>query len=338
METRFTVGAVVLACAGCIGDIDIGVAGEGAIDGGADEASLSVLSPAPDTALVRADRGALGALVATTTITAVARGPIVRVDFELGDGTPLGEAPAADPTIDAELTALGPHTLVAIGRDADGAELARSAVDVSVDDPEVADCQGWLDLYGLDYTLGPDNQGVSDPVTVTVPINGLSYRYGSRESPRAAFFMDCALALSLARAAPMLRARDVIEVVDYGVYNYRCIGGGTPPDCPNGVSQHAYARGIDIAGFTTSTGDYYSVNDDWVIDPDGEDTCSATTENERDAFLHQAICELKQAAVWNIVLTPNYNDAHRDHFHVDLTTGSNYIQFGDSVDHGPDHH
>ena len=335
METRFTVGAaVLLAASGCMGDIDVGD-GNGTGDPG--EASLVLTAPRSGDTLVRDDRGALGALVAATDLSADAGGPIVRVGFELGDGTALGDALAGDANMMAELTALGPNTLVAIGYDADGAELLRTSVDVTVTDPEVADCYGWLDLYGLEYELGPNNQGVSDPVTVKVPINGLAYRSGN--GPRSTFFMDCTLAHSLAKAAPMLRARDVIEVSDYGVYNYRCINNnGTPPDCPNGISQHAYAKGIDIAGFTTSTGDYYSVNDDWVIDPDSEDTCDAPTEGGADEFLHRAICELKHAYVWNIVLTPNYNDAHRNHFHVDLTEGSDFIEFGDSVDTGPDHH
>jgi hypothetical protein len=30
--------------------------------------------------------------------------------------------------------------------------------------------------------------------------------------------------------------------------------------------------------------------------------------------------------VWNIVLTPNYNADHRNHFHVDLTPGSDFIE------------
>ena len=33
--------------------------------------------------------------------------------------------------------------------------------------------------------------------------------------------------------------------------------------------------------------------------------------------------------IFNIVLTPNYNSAHDNHFHVDLTEGSNFI--GSSV-------
>ena len=137
-----------------------------------------------------------------------------------------------------------------------------------------------------------------------------------------------------------------VEVADIGVYNYRCIGGeGTPPDCPRGMSQHAYAKAIDLAGFTLDDGSYAEVKTDWVIDPDGEPTCEAPAEPGADQWLHDTICALKRAGVWNIVLTPNYNADHRDHFHVDLTSGADFIerQLGGpalpamvSVDVGPD--
>jgi hypothetical protein len=139
-------------------------------------------------------------------------------------------------------------------------------------------------------------------------------------------FADCNLINSLVNAAPFFAARDIVEVSDLGIYNFRCIGGGTPPDCPNGISQHAFATAIDLAGFTQSDGTFSSVNDDWVIDPNAEETCDAATNPGKDAFLHELICDLKGAAVWNIVLTPNYNADHRNHFHVDLTPDSDFIE------------
>jgi hypothetical protein len=214
--------------------------------------------------------------------------------------------------------------------------------------PAGADCASLLDYHGQPYQLGPDMPGVAEPVTLTTPIAGLRHRVSSSTSERSAFFMDCELALALLEAAPILSERGVVEVVDMGVYNYRCIGGGAPPDCPNGISQHAYARALDIAGYTTEDGTYYSVNDDWVINPDGEETCAAATAGDKDAFLHEIICAQKAAGIWNIVLTPNYNAAHRNHFHVDLTDGSDFIEHRPSregggpiipaVDHGPDLH
>src|SRR5690606_14856471 len=91
------------------------------------------------------------------------------------------------------------------------------------------------------------------------------------------------------------------------------------------MSQHAYAKAIDIAAFITSDGTKYSVLTDWLIDP-ATTTCTAETEPGKDAFLHEVICSLKAAGVWNIVLTPNYNAAHRNHFHVDLTEGADTIK------------
>jgi len=64
---------------------------------------------------------------------------------------------------------------------------------------------------------------------------------------------------------------------------------------------------------------------DWNIDP-ATTTCTAATDGTKDTFLHKVICELKKEGVWNIVLTPNYNDAHRNHFHVDLTPDADTIK------------
>ena len=222
-------------------------------------------------------------------------------------------------------------------------EVSLATGDGGADGAPPADCYQWLDQHAVSYERGPVMDGVVEPVTVTTPIDGLVHRYLESAEPRATFFMDCQLAMALARAAPILRQHDVIEVVDLGVYNYRCIGGGTPPDCPNGISEHAYAKAIDIAGYTTSDGTTYSVLDDWVIDPDGEDTCAAPTENDKDDFLHRVICAQKADRVWNIVLTPNYNADHRNHFHVDLTADGDFIERTEGpvaprVDTGPDRH
>lgn len=288
-------------------------------------ATLSIVSPAPGASFVRDQLGTSGALVASVGVEVAVGGDVARVAI-LGGDVVLGELGegALDPgMLAAEVPQVGPVTLSAVAYADDGVELLRASVDITVDEPVVADCQGWLDLYRLDYASGPVRQGVADPITVMLPLNGVTYRYSANDTPRETLFGDCALMRSLAQAAPIMRARGVEQVIDIGVYNYRCIDQSkTPPNC--NMSQHAYAKAIDLAGFVTGDGTRYSVLDDWVIDT--TDTCTADTENEKDAFLHELICELKAAGVWNIVLTPNYNDAHRNHFHVDLTAGSDFIE------------
>lgn len=312
-------------------------------DAGADaavaveEIELAIVNPPPGSTHVRDFVGQYGALVALVELEVQASGPYARISFEIPDGDILGN-PGADLVLPAEFRTDGSMTVTAVAYDLDGNVAATDTVELTVEAPQPSSCREWLDLYGLEYTVGPDRPGVDDPVTVVTPINGVSYRYVSFETPRATFFMHCGLALALARSAYHLRWRDVVEVADIGVYNYRCIGGvGTPPDCPQGISQHAYAKGIDIAGYTTGDGTYYSVNDDWLIDEDGESTCDAPTEPGKDRFLHEAICDQKADGVFNIVLTPNFNAGHRNHFHVDITEGSDFINRS-AIDIGPDAH
>ena len=298
---------MLLAVGGCSVEVEV--------------ASLSIVSPAPGQAFPRDQLGASGALVAPVTIEVDAGGDIARVGITAGDA-PLGDL--ADGMLAAEVAQSGAVMLTAIAYAADGAELLRASVDITVADPVVADCQGWLDLYRLDYTAGPAKPGVADPVTVMLPLNGIGYRYSGNAAPRETLYGDCSLMRSLAQAAPIVRAHGVAEIVDIGIYNYRCIDQTkTPPNCT--MSQHAYAKAIDIAELVTGDGTRYSVLNDWVIDP-ADDTCTAATEGDKDSFLHTVICELKAAGVWNIVLTPNYNAAHRNHFHVDLTAGSDFIE------------
>lgn len=338
---------VVVAVAACTGTID-----GGDDDGAGGSVTLAFVTPAASATFVRDTLEPQdGWRAATVDVELAITGSPATIELAAGDlalGTVDASGRGQFVLIDA-----GAITLTATAKDGAGTALATATVDVTVGDPTVATCREWLDLYGVTYTVGPMNAGVSDPVTVTTPINGMVYRYSANTTPRATFFMDCTLARSLVLAAPHMRSRGVVEVADIGVYNYRCIGGGTPPDCPNGISQHAYAKGIDLAGFEDTAGTFYSVNDDWVIDPSTERTCEAATSSEKDAFLHELICAIKADEVWNIVLTPNYNDAHRNHFHVDLTTGSDFIRKPgathvgdepgavdghDEIDHGPDLH
>ncbi len=181
-------------------------------------------------------------------------------------------------------------------------------------------CLEQLDELGIAWTWGPESPGVTTPVTVTLPLGGMPFRYFGGNL-RETWFMDCELTLALHRMVQRLAARGVIEVVDIGIYNYRCIGEGTPPDCPNGISMHARALAVDIAALVTSDEGKLSIEADWVIDADGR-TCAARAREPRDDFLHEALCDLYDAGIFKIHLSPNYNADHRNHWHLDLTPDS----------------
>ena len=68
-------------------------------------------------------------------------------------------------------------------------------------------------------------------------------------------------------------------------------------------SEHATANAIDIAGFNLADGQKISLINDWSGD------------EKRVAFLREirdGACDL-----FSTVLSPDYNAAHADHFHLD---------------------
>lgn len=301
-------GILLLVTSGCAVEVEV--------------VGVAFTSPASGSTIHRDQLGEAGDLVAPVSVALDIQGDVARVAITAGD-LAFGDVDEAGGLM-APVGAPGAMTLTATAFDEAGLVLATANVDITIADAQVSDCRGWLDLYKLDYTIGPANQGIADPVTVKLPLNGMGYRYSGNAEPRKTLYGDCTLMKSLAQAAGIVRRHGVKEVVDLGIYNYRCIDQTkTPPNCS--MSQHAYAKAIDIAELVATDGTSYSVLKDWVIDTTGE-TCEAATENAKDGFLHQVICELKAADVWNIVLTPNYNAAHRSHFHVDLTNGSDVIE------------
>jgi hypothetical protein len=68
-------------------------------------------------------------------------------------------------------------------------------------------------------------------------------------------------------------------------------------------SQHASANAIDIAGFTLTDGRKVTVLKHWF---------SITPEGDFLRAIHQGSCKY-----FHVALGPNYNAAHRDHFHYD---------------------
>lgn len=138
--------------------------------------------------------------------------------------------------------------------------------------------------------------------------------------------MDCELAPRLHHLSRIVQRYGVDEVIHIGIYNYRCIGGGDPDSGTCTPSMHAQARAIDIWGLgLAASNDEYVLERDWVISP-GE-TCPGAPRGAADRILHEVACALWSEGTFQIVLTPNYDAAHRNHFHVDMTPGSMFIEY-----------
>ena len=177
------------------------------------------------------------------------------------------------------------------------------------------------DMRPPDFTSGGQRCVISAPVWLEREIRGVrlvyEYDYGIDKT-----LADCELGLALADTADDVSAKGVTTIRHMGTYACRTIGGGST------LSRHAYGDAIDISGFQFSDGSRYSLVDDWE-----HNTRSFSTD--AGEWLFEASSRWYTRRYWNIILTPNYNAAHDDHFHVDLTPGSDHFErmaHGETID------
>lgn len=122
----------------------------------------------------------------------------------------------------------------------------------------------------------------------------------------SSFMATCPLAVSFALferhglqpAAQAVFGQPVVRLEHVGSFACRSIAGSQRP------SQHAYANALDMVGFRLRDGQHISVLHDW------------TGQGDKARFLRlvqEAACDS-----FNVTLGPQYNAAHRDHFHVDM--------------------
>ena len=162
---------------------------------------------------------------------------------------------------------------------------------------------------------------IEDPVWVLSPVFGVDLEYyDGTPTPRTR--AACEMAHALGDTVADVVDQGVTSLLHIGTYNCRVIAGTSD------LSRHSFADAIDIYGFGFEDGREWTLVDHWEHD---------TTSFDTDAgeFLYDAAYRWYDDWVWNIILTPNYNLAHDNHFHVDLSPGSHYVGATDGRYIGP---
>lgn len=152
---------------------------------------------------------------------------------------------------------------------------------------------------------------IDDPIRVASPINGIEYRYYS-QATSSTMPVACELAVALHKLGDVLKEYEIDTVLHIGTYNCRKIAG------TSSISQHGYAKAIDIWGFETEDGTRMVLEEDWEHNTE-------SFSNDTARILYEVGQRMHTDRIFNIVLTPNYNSAHDNHFHVDLSEGANFI-------------
>ena len=153
---------------------------------------------------------------------------------------------------------------------------------------------------------------VVDPIKVDAVMHDVTYRAVSIEGAPSRIFASCPLALAMEETARLVSSHGVTDIIHLGVYNCRVISGTSK------LSEHGLANAIDISGIYLGPEAHYDVYEDW------EDGVTMPV-TDSGAFLKWFVEQLHMEWIFNIILTPEYNAAHDDHFHCDLTEGSHSL-------------
>lgn len=180
----------------------------------------------------------------------------------------------------------------------------------SFNSPEAQQCAVDLKQAGVKFTPLPNQDhggGCSSIDSVKLldigtPTSGL----GAMTCPLARNFAAWAQ-YAVKPAAQKYFGQKVVKIETFGTYSCRNIYGGRS----GRLSQHAYSNAIDVSGFVLADGRRIMLDGGWKGDKASQDFLRA---------LHKSACRR-----FGTVLSPDYNAAHYNHFHMDMS-GNGYCR------------
>ncbi len=167
-------------------------------------------------------------------------------------------------------------------------------------------CRARLDAAQVSYQPLPNQDhgggcAVIDSVKL-MDIGTPTANLGAMTCPLAASFAAWAR-YAVRPAARLYLGTEVVRIETFGTYACRDVR-GTGGTIAGKRSEHAHANAVDVSAFVLADGRRVSVMGDWTAPGD-------TARFLR--VIHDSACKR-----FRTVLSPDYNAAHKDHFHLDM--------------------
>jgi hypothetical protein len=185
-------------------------------------------------------------------------------------------------------------------------------------------CLAQLDARGVPYERVGPTARVETPLRFTGPIRGVTFRPTARaqgDHMAPATIADCRLALAIDDLAVVLQRHGVVAAEYLSMY--RPPVGRSAFIAPG--RRHPSALAIDLATIKLDSGKLYSVRYDFHgrvgAQTCGEKAAKPTKDTPGARLWRSIACDLEEKRSFNLLLTPNYDWGHRDHFHMEVRTG-----------------
>ncbi len=198
-------------------------------------------------------------------------------------------------------------------------ELARDAPAVGAANLSPSACLAELRKRKLAVERdGGTASGIATPVRITGPLRDVRFVAPGKKSVYGK--LDCRLALVLDELAGVLARHGVASVRVDNLYRPKAKLPGRRTS-----SQHRYGLAADIVSFELADGTELSLERDWHGER-GTAPCGPEARllepSAASVALRDLVCDIARSGLFHHILTPSYNDAHRDHVHMDIKRGA----------------
>ncbi len=249
-------------------------------------------------AIAATSSAATTSTASTTATTATTSTTSTTSDVVISEGEPVY---VADPADDASVIAAD-----AYGELTDG------------------ECYALLTKRGIPFAKVPSARGVETPIRFTGLLHGVDIHGGEPPAERETSpteIVDCRLALALDDFAEILSDHHIVEAAHWSIYRAPPAGAEGP------MTDHPAGLAMDLGSLIEADGSRTGVLEDWRGEV-GAKTCGngayPVPATKRAWRLRAILCATGAAHIFHLVLTPNFNAAHHDHFHLEIKRHSKY--------------
>ena len=168
------------------------------------------------------------------------------------------------------------------------------------------DCYAALDAHGVAWKRAP-RPGIAQGVEIDGPIGGVTYSSDAGKP----LVLDCSLVVSLAEAGRYMTDLGIDHATYSSAYQIRNVRGTSHR------SKHSFGLALDVHTFTGPSLGTLSVERDFEQGLGDEVDCIGAPLTEGGAVLKTLECQLVRSGLFHLVLNPDYDSDHYNHFHLE---------------------
>jgi hypothetical protein len=184
-----------------------------------------------------------------------------------------------------------------------------------------SECFAELARRGVRVRRLEGEPGVLEPVRLEGPVSGVTYRSDYSDAQREKLPYDvfeCRLVVALSDFGAILRTHDVTEVRIFSAWR------PPPKSWPEGkpAYHHPGALAADLRLFKKSSCESLDVEPNFHgrigAPPCGPNAVPPEPATPAALELRSILCAAADARLFHVLLSPNYDVPHRNHFHVEV--------------------